>query len=154
MFNPFLQFLAQDLGFLDNKHNTQKPSITIQIPKDHPKAESFLKLANLLATSKVTQDGVYIKGLYNPDAEKQLLEALSDFVDIDEVVKTVKQKHWEQLSPAERSNFNATDPKWAGKLLETAIASKVLNAENTSNVEKLLNKARADQGKSNIIDLD
>lgn len=76
-----------------------KQSIVIRIPRDHPKANALLKLASALAYRTQLESGVIIDKIARPDADKEFLDALRDFVDVDEILSQLPSKEGLTISP-------------------------------------------------------
>jgi len=85
-------------GFGITKNNDA--SVTISIPKDHPKAEKLLALAKELATRKTTASGIEYNTGPNQGNVDKVMTLLRDIIDVEMVEAALARQHLDQAGNA------------------------------------------------------
>ena len=123
----------------------EKLNVKISIPRDHPKAEKLLALAEELASRRVLPSGIVVDYAPKPVYDDRLLKLLRDIVDVDEIMAEAARRYEaERVIKAQEDTVRAiTNP--ATSLAATAAMLKgahELLPVNTNDKEMMGNLLR------------
>jgi hypothetical protein len=127
MIDGLLGLLVPELGLTQGEGG----SVTISIPKDHPKAEKLLELAETLATRQEYESGIVVDTGPNDLHVERVLDLLSEVVDVDALLERVAQE----------SRLRAENPNLANiarKLMGTPLMGQMMNGEQQARLERIL----------------
>lgn len=130
--------------------------ISISIPKTHPKAESLINLAKLLATQQTLKSGVIINKGANDESISIFLKALRECgVDTDALLADLKKQQLDSISKVVRETPIADNPGIGAHLLLGALDEGMPHSISPSLLNRVeeLKKTNEWPQKSKPIDL-
>jgi hypothetical protein len=123
-------------------------TVKISIPRDHPKAEKLLALAEEVATRKTLDSGIMVDTGPNAKSMERILTMLRDIVDVDQLLLELNRQamdnNWEPFNEAAIKALMS--PETSSKFFKSAVDKGIhkaigLTADKTQKLANVLDDA-------------